>query len=198
LAELWRGTRRACQHTVTVRSDPDFSILTTDRLLIRRFRPEDAVAFAAYRSNPDVARYQDWDSCTRQEADDFVREMAGANPGVAGEWFQFAVADPTSDELLGDVGLGVDADDTSRAEIGFTLAPAHHGKGYATEAVERVIAYAFERLHAASVFATADARNDKSVALLERIGMRRTTTEHVRFKGGWCDEHTYELRKGEG
>jgi len=32
----------------------------TDRLVIRRFRPEDAPAFAAYRSDPDVARYQSW------------------------------------------------------------------------------------------------------------------------------------------
>lgn len=177
-----------------MRPDPDFTDLRTDRLVIRRFRTEDAVTFAAYRSDPDVARYQDWDSCTQQEADDFVREMAGTHPGVAGEWFQFAIADPESDEHLGDVGLGVDVIDPSRAELGFTLATAHQGKGYATEAVERVIAYAFERLGAEAVFAVADARNDASIALLERIGMRRATTENVKFKGEWCDEHTYELR----
>ena len=61
-----------------------------------------------------------------------------------------------------------------------------------------MIAYAFERLGVGTVFAVADARNDASIALLERIGMRRTTTEHVRFKGEWCDEHTYELRRSEG
>jgi RimJ/RimL family protein N-acetyltransferase len=177
--------------------DPDFSRLRTDRLVIRRFHPDDAVTFAAYRSDPDVARYQDWDSCTPQQADDFVREMAVAHPGVPGEWFQFAIADKESDEHLGDVGLGVDAEHPSRAELGFTLATAHQGKGYATEAVTRVIAYAFEQLEAESVFAVADARNDASIALLERIGMRRTTTEHVRFKGEWCDEHTYELRRDE-
>ena len=181
-----------------MRPDPDFSGLRTDRLVIRRFRPEDAAAFAAYRSNPDVARYQDWDSCTRQQADDFVREMARTHPGVAGEWFQFAVADPASNELLGDVGLGVDSHDTSRAELGFTFGPAHQGKGYATEAVTRVIAYAFEPLGAESVFAVADARNHASIALIERIGMRHTTTEHVKFKGEWCDEHTYELRPDDG
>ena len=181
-----------------MRSDPHFSGLRTDRLVIRRFGPEDAAAFAAYRSDPDIARYQDWDSFTRQLADDFVREMEGTHPGVAGEWFQFAVADPANDELLGDVGLGVDADDTSRAELGFTFAAAHHGKGYATEAVGRVIAYAFEQLGAEAVFAVADARNDASIALLERIGMRRTTTEHVKFKGEWCDERTYELRRDDG
>ena len=61
-----------------------------------------------------------------------------------------------------------------------------------------MIAYAFERLGVETVFAVADARNDASIALLERIGMRRTTTEHVRFKDEWCDEHTYELRRDDG
>ena len=58
-----------------------------------------------------------------------------------------------------------------------------------------MIAYAFERLGVETVLGIADARNDASIALLERVGMRRTTTEHVRFKGEWCDEHTYELRR---
>ena len=124
--------------------------------------------------------------------------MAALHPGIPGEWFQFAVAYPSTDELLGDVALRVDDDDTSRVELGFTMSPAHQGKGYATEAVTRVIAYAFQRLGVETVFAIADARNDASIALLERIGMRRTATEHVRFKGAWCDEHTYELRGEEG
>lgn len=177
-------------------ADLDFAELRSDRLVIRRFRPEDAVAFAAYRSEPDVARYQSWDACTSEEAEAFASEMAASRPGMPGEWFQFAVADPANDELLGDVALCVNADDTSRVELGFTLAPAHQGKGYATEAARAVIAYAFERLGTETVFAIADARNAASIALLERIGMRHTTTEHVRFKDEWCDERTYELRRG--
>ena len=35
-----------------------------------------------------------------------------------------------------------------------------------------------------------------SIALLERIGMTHVSTAHVEFKGEWCDEHTYELRRG--
>lgn len=178
-------------------TDPDFAELHTARLVIRRFRPEDAIAFALYRSDPDVARYQSWDACTPEQADAFVREMAASRPGTPGEWFQFAAADPETDELLGDVALCVDADDPSRIELGITFAAAHQGKGYATDAARAVIDYAFERLGAAAVVAIADARNDGSIALLERIGMRRAKTEHVRFKGEWCDEHTFELRRGD-
>ena len=179
-------------------ADPAFTDLRTDRLVIRRFRSEDADAFARYRADPDVARYQSWDGYTHARAETFVAGMAALHPGMPGEWYQFAVVDPSTDELLGDVALRVDDDDASRAELGFTLAPDHQGKGYATEAVTSVIAYAFERLGVETVFAIADARNDASIALLERIGMRRTTTEHGRFKDEWCDEHTYELRSEEG
>jgi RimJ/RimL family protein N-acetyltransferase len=179
-------------------ADPGFTQLRTARLVIRRFRSQDLAVFAAYRSDPDVAKYQSWETYTVQEAEEFLRDMADAHPGTPGEWFQFAAAERESSELLGDVALRVDARDTSRAELGVTLATAHQGKGYATEAVRAVADYAFERLGATTVFAVADARNRASVALLERMGMRATTIERVRFKGEWCDEHTYELRRDGG
>ena len=127
------------------------------------------------------------------QAERFIYEMANADPGMPDVWFQFAVADITSDELMGDVALRVLAEDAARAELGFTFAPEHQGKGYATEAVAAVIGYARERLDVAVVFAIADARNQPSIALLERMGMRRVATERARFKGEWCDEHTYEM-----
>lgn len=177
-------------------ADPEFTELRTERLVIRRFRADDATAFAAYRSDPDVARYQDWEEgYTLAQAEQFASEMASLHPGIPGEWFQFAAADPATDELLGDVGLGFSVSDIDRAEMGFTFAPAHQGKGYATEAVRCVIAYVFDRLAVGTVFAVADARNDASIALLGRIGMRYVSTEGAQFKGERCTEHTYELSR---
>ena len=42
--------------------DAAFTMLTTERLVLRRFRPEDLDAFVAYRSDPQVARYQGWEA----------------------------------------------------------------------------------------------------------------------------------------
>jgi RimJ/RimL family protein N-acetyltransferase len=184
-------------HTVgRMPADPAFTEIRTGRLVIRRFRPEDVEAFAAYRSDPNVARYQSWDMYTREQAASFIAEIAALHPGVPGEWYQFAVSDPASDDLLGDTALCVDADDPSHAELGFTFAPAHRGKGYATEAVRATIDYAFERLGVEVVMGVTDARNAASIALLERIGMTHVSTAHAKFKSEWCDEHTYELRRG--
>ena len=161
--------------------------------MIRRFHADDTEAFAGYRSDPDVAQYQSWNDYTLEDAKAFVREMASLHPGEPGEWFQFAAADLVSDTLLGDVALCVDVNDVARAELGFTLAPAHQGNGYATEAVRGVIAYAFDRLDVGTVFAIADARNGASIALLERIGMQLVSTQGALFKGERCEKHTYEL-----
>lgn len=177
-------------------ADPDFTELHTDRLVIRRFRPDDVEAFVAYRSDPDVARYQSWEAYTRARAETFVAEIASLHPGMPGEWFQFAVADTAIDALLGDTALFVDADDPSHGEIGFTFSPAHQGKGYATEAVRATIDYAFDVLGVEVVVGVTDARNEPSIALLERIGMENVSSAHVEFKGEWCDELTFELRRG--
>lgn len=175
-------------------ADPDFTQIRTDRLIIRRFRPEDVEAFAGYRSDPDVARYQSWDTYTREQAELFAAELAEIDPGIPGAWFQFAVTDAGNGALLGDTALCVVADDRSRAELGFTFAPAHQGKGYATEAAGATVDYAFAQLAVDTVVAFVDSRNARSVALLERIGMTYVSSERVFVKGGWCTDHMYEVR----
>jgi RimJ/RimL family protein N-acetyltransferase len=42
--------------------DAAFTALTTQRLVVRRFRPQDLDTFVAYRSDPQVARYQSWEA----------------------------------------------------------------------------------------------------------------------------------------
>jgi RimJ/RimL family protein N-acetyltransferase len=56
--------------------DAAFTALTTQRLVVRRFRPEDLDAFVAYRSDPQVARYQRWEApYPPSQARQFLREL---------------------------------------------------------------------------------------------------------------------------
>jgi RimJ/RimL family protein N-acetyltransferase len=177
-----------------VPADPGFSTVRTQRLTLRRFREADLDAFVAYRSDPDTARYQGWDSPYPVEhGRSFLAEMAALDPGAPGQWFQFAVEERTSGALVGDCALHCDAEDPTTAWLGFTVAPEHRGRGYATEAVRGLVLYACERLDACRVLATVDARNAPSIALLERVGFRRTATNETVFKGAPCQEHTYAL-----
>ena len=180
-------------------SEAAFSRIESERLRIRRFKDSDLVPFMAYRNDPEVAHYQSWDSCDEQEARAFIREAGSAQPGVPGEWFGFAIESKETQDLIGECALRVDEEEPYRAEIGFTLAREHQGKGFASEAISRLLDYAFNALGLHRVVAIADCRNVPSVALLERVGMRREGQflENVWFKGGWADEYLYAVLKDE-
>jgi RimJ/RimL family protein N-acetyltransferase len=175
--------------------DPTFTTIETERLRLRRFREADVDAFQAYRSDPEVARFQSWQDHTPEQAERFVAEMAVADPGVPGAPFQFAVALLDDDALVGDCMLAIGAGGRPSAEIGYTVAPAAHGRGVATEAARAVVGYAFDRQGVHAVRAVTDTRNTGSIRVAERLGMRLVGTVHTTFKEEPCDEHTYEVTR---
>ena len=177
-------------------SDAAFTALRTPRLVVRRFRAEDSATFSAYLSDPDVARYQSWDTpFGADRAAAFVAAVRAVHPDTPGEWCQLAIEDAATGQHIGDVAVLTQADDTRLARIGFTLARGSQGHGYATEAVTAVLDYLFGARGKHRVAADCDARNVRSAALLERVGMRREA-HHVSsswWKGEWTDEDVYAV-----
>lgn len=169
-------------------------LLSTARLDLRRFREEDAPVFAAYRSDPEIARYQSWEAPVPLAAAlDLVRSLADVDPGEPG-WFQYAVVLRSSGELIGDVGAGLHGN-RMQADLGFTLARGFQGHGYATEAVARVVEHLFAERGLHRVSAECDARNVRSARLLERVGFRREghRIANTWIKGEWTDDLLYGL-----
>ncbi|BCJ56325.1 N-acetyltransferase [Actinoplanes sp. NBRC 14428] len=168
--------------------------ITTGRLVLRRFRLEDAAALAAYRTDPAVARYQSWTSpYSLDKARYAVQTMVAADPGQPG-WFQYAVEHGTEQVLIGDVGVNL-ADNLRQAEIGYTLAPRWQGHGYATEAVSAILDRLFGERGLHKVSAECDARNTASARLLERLGFVREglRRQHTWIKHEWTDDLLYGL-----
>ena len=181
-------------------ADTAFTELQAERLVLRRFRAADAAAFAAYRSDPAIARYQSWDvPFPVERAEGMIAELAGEHPDTPGEWFQFAVALRGSDELIGDCGAQALADDPRQAEIGFTFATASQGRGYATEAVRRLLDYLFHERGKHRVVANCDERIVRSAALLRRVGMLREglLVESTWAKGEWTNDELYAVLRRE-
>ena len=178
---------------------PEFSMLDTPRLRLRRFRASDVDEFVAYRNIPEVAQYQSWDGYTHELAREFIESQQTIHPGMPDEWFQFAIERKDSGELIGDCALYTNTSDHPQGEIGFTLSPQFQGKGYATEAVSAVFDYAFGVLNLNRIIGIADCLNDGSIALMERIGMRREAhfIQHIWFKGRWSDEFWYAMLRSE-
>ena len=174
-------------------ADIDFARLLSPRLMLRRFRSSDLVPFCAHRSDPRVARYQDWESWSEEDGRQFLERQMTLHPDVPGTWFQLAIELAETGALIGDCGLHTLGERPGQAEIGFTVAWEHQGQGYATEAVNRLLDYLFGDLGKHRVIAVTDARNTPAARLLERVGMRREGhfVEDIWFKGGWGDEYQF-------
>ena len=168
----------------------------TERLTLRRFTTADAEAFAAYRSDPDIDRYQSWDApLPLSEAVRKVEEFAQGDPAAPG-WFQYAV--DLDGVLIGDLGLNLD-ENLMQAELGFTLASAYQGRGYATEAVRGLLDDVFIERKLHRVSAECDARNTASARLLERIGFKQEglRLSNSWFKGEWTDDLLFGLLRSD-
>ncbi|GAA3463281.1 GNAT family protein [Saccharothrix longispora] len=167
-------------------------LLTSRRLVLRHFRPGDEEAFAAYRSDPEVARYQAWDTpLSLREATAAVARHAAADPDRVG-WFPYAIA--LDGHLIGDIGVNLH-ENRKQAEIGFSVATPFQGRGYATEAVERLLRHLFLDLDLHRVSAECDPRNTTSARLLERVGFRREglRRENTWLRDEWVDDLLFGL-----
>jgi aminoglycoside 6'-N-acetyltransferase len=174
--------------------------IATERLLLRPFEAGDAPAFAAYRSEPDVARYQSWDTgFSVADAERLIAEQQGLAFGQPGAWVQVAVADRAGGALLGDCAVRVETDQPRTAEVGVTFAPASQGRGLAREAVGAVVATLFEQHDIHRVYAQADDRNQAVHRLFERLGFRceARLVEADWFKGEWTTLRVYAVLRRE-
>ena len=180
-----------------MRADTDFEPLLTDRLRLRRSVPADAATIAGYRSDPDVHRYQGWDRTDEDGIRSDIEQMAIRSPGEPGGWVQLSVEDRHTGLLVGDVGMSPADGESGVIKIGYTMAPQFQGRGYASEAVRALAAYAFDVLGAEVVRAYASAENLASIRVAEKVGMR--LVERIEHREGDEVWHgvRYELRPDE-
>lgn len=172
--------------------------LRTERLLVRASTAADADAVWHYRRLDEVNR---WLTTAPADAEAFRAHFADPERlavtllverpggGVIGD-IMLRVEDAWSQSEVRAQAAGV------QAELGWAMDPAHHGHGFATEAVRAVIAACFADLGLRRVSAGCFAANTASWRMMERLGMRRE--EHSRATalhrtGEWMDGMSYGL-----
>jgi RimJ/RimL family protein N-acetyltransferase len=174
-------------------------ILRSPRLVLRPLWFDDAAPLAAYRSIPEVARFQFWESCALADAVRLVAEQTGVAPDTPGTWLQLALVLKTSAALIGDCGVHFRGDDPRQVELGVTLAPTHQRQGLATEALGSLLEYVFDGLGKHRVTAVTDAENHPAASLFRRLGFRQEAhhIENAWFKGAWGSEYLFALLRRE-
>lgn len=147
--------------------------LRTPRLLLRRWRSADAAPFAEINGDPRVAEHLPG-TMTRTERDALIARIeAGFESRGFDVW---AVEAPGVCDLAGFVGLTVPRRTlpfSPCVEIGWRLAPAVQGRGYASEAARAALDFGFGALGLAEIVSFTVPANVRSIAVMERIGMTR-------------------------
>ena len=173
--------------------------IRTERLSIQRLELRHAEAVFRYRSDHMISRYQNWEPESVGEVESFIAGLDEICVDTPGRWYQLGLCVRSSGELAGDCGIHAQVHDPRQVEIGITLARNFQGRGLATEALKAILGYLFNTLGKHRVFGSVDPRNASSLALLERVGMRREAhfVESLWFKGAWADDVIYAMLRRE-
>ncbi|HSU04238.1 MAG TPA: GNAT family N-acetyltransferase [Acetobacteraceae bacterium] len=147
--------------------------LCTDRLRLRRWRDDDRPAFAALNADPRVMEF--FPARLDRAASDAIVDRIEAHFAKHGFGF-WAVEVPALTSFIGFIGLGVprfEAHFTPCVEIGWRLAHAYWGRGYAPEGAHCALAHGFSVLGLGEIVSITPHGNRRSRSVMERIGMHR-------------------------
>jgi [ribosomal protein S5]-alanine N-acetyltransferase len=169
-------------------------IINTERLILRLVDRDDLPALFDVNCDPAVTRflpYSAWQ--TMDDANDwYERTLKRQETGAA---WQFAIVLRATARALGTCLLFNFDEGSRRAETGYVLGQAYWSKGYASEAMRGLIAYAFGTLDLRRLEAQINPQNLASCALIERLGFERegVLRERLFDHGGFCDSAFYGL-----
>ncbi len=152
-------------------------IATTDRLILRRWRPADRDPFARLNVDPRVMEFFP-SVLSRAQSDALVLQIE-ANFDLRG--FGLCAVELRADgSFLGFVGLDVprfEAAFTPCVEIGWRLSAEHWGQGLATEGARAIVHHASENLKLEALVSFTVPANVRSRRVMEKIGMRHDPAE---------------------
>jgi RimJ/RimL family protein N-acetyltransferase len=173
--------------------------LHTPRLLLREFVTADWPAVLAYQRDPRYLQYYEWTDRTPGDAQRFVQMFIDQQDEQPRRKFQLAVVLKDSGQLIGNCGVRQDAVTSHEAEIGYEIAPAHWGHGYATEAARAIMQFGFAELKVHRIGAWCIAENVASARVLEKIGLQweGRLRDKEYFKGRWWDTLLYAVLEEE-
>jgi ribosomal-protein-alanine N-acetyltransferase len=148
-----------------------FPTLPTPRLWLRALRPADLDDLYAYASDPEIDRYTPWiHYASRDEAradlDHFLAEYERDGLGAWG------IEHRASSRLIGIINTSLPHPHHRRVEMGYTIARAEWGQGFASEAAQALTAFCFDRLDLVRVEAVCLPANRASARVLTKIGMQ--------------------------
>ena len=174
----------------------------SDRLVLRRARPDDLVTLVETWTDPEMTRWTPYRPDRRGYLESMIADMQVKQPGdqePGGPWYQFIVERREDNRMIGDLGAAFDLPGEHQVEIGYRIHPAFQRRGYAREAAAALIDYLVDvhRIH--RFVGLAAAQNEASKAVLRSLGFRHEGHFRESFwcNGRWIDDDYFAILASE-
>lgn len=145
--------------------------IETNRLKLRQWQPSDYAPFAKLNSDSEVMKY--FPSTLSEEESNALAQRLESTIDLNG-WGFWAVEHKSSNQFIGFVGINSPTADLPFKpciEIGWRLAKPFWRKGYATEAAQESLKFAFSYLNLTEVVSFTPVHNQPSQAVMKKLGM---------------------------
>ena len=153
-------------------------VLVTDRLVLRKLGVSDTNDMFEYSKDPDVTRFLTWKP--HPNARYTNRYLKGIDAAYAEHrCFDWAITIKNTGKMVGTCGYTSFDFELDSVEVGYVLNPRYEGYGLMTEALRRVLNYAFVQLKAGRAEGRYMLGNEKSRAVMERCGMKFETVRNA-------------------
>ena len=156
--------------------------LETERLLLRRWRTEDAeAAFENWMNDPEVTKYLTWKphgeiAVTRLLLEAWAEEAEQEN------CYHWAIVLKETGELIGDISVMHANDYQETGSVGYCMGKRWWGRGYMTEAFREVLRYCFEEVGFYRVSGSHAAGNMGSSRVMEKCGLKKEGVRRSAFR----------------
>ena len=173
-------------------------VLTTERLILRRFTVSDAQdMFENWASDPDVTKFLTWQTHGDLETTRSLMERWVASYARA-DFYQWAIVLKKIDQPIGSISV-VRRDETSEeVEIGYCIGKAWWGQGITAEAFGAVIDFLFGEVGVKRIVAKHDVNNPNSGKVMQKCGLKYEKTMPGAGRNNSnpnCDLAVYSLQK---
>ena len=166
-------------------------VLTTPRLVLRTFRRDDLPEYAALNAHPEVVRYLGGEPLTRQHSDEIAEwaQQVYAEEGIG----LLAVERREDGVFLGMCGLHHQESYPDDVEVAWRFAYGYWGNGYATEAATAWLDHGFATLGFPRIISITDTPNERSLAVMRRLGMTFDHAAQIEDEGEVFDAVIYSI-----
>lgn len=160
-----------------------FPILNTHRLTLRQIRPKDIHQIFEGLSDQQVIKYYAVSFNSLEATEEQMKWYEGLWKNRTGIWW--AISLKGEKELIGACGFNNYEEKHRKVEIGYWLFPAFWQKGFASEAIKKILEFGFEQMQLQRMEAFVEEGNDSSSGMLEKLNFSyEGTMRHCEFKNG--------------